>query len=47
MAKLVNADTVSTVKNSLKDRVYRCYASSNLALVAVPDAAIRMTDVLR
>jgi len=35
MAKLVNVDTVSTIKNNLKDRVYRCYAGSNPALVVV------------
>lgn len=32
VAKLVNAATVSTLKKSLKDREYRCYASSSLAL---------------
>ena len=32
VAKLVNAATVSTLNKSLKDREYRCYASSNLAL---------------
>lgn len=42
VAKLVNAATVSTLKKSLKDREYRCYASSNLALATKQIKEIQM-----